>query len=579
MRSTQAVFAVLLVASTFACTAGERTLVAPAPTRAPRLRADRVGHAKAGAARARGSAGALFALATPSNGIAVEDMTAGITADSLARTLVGPGVAISNVTYTGAPAAAGVFASDPLTVGITSGIVLSTGAAATVIGPNQLDDATTDWSLPGDAQLSALVGNNPTFDASVLEFDFVPDSSVVYLSAYVFGSEEYNEFVNSDFNDAMAFYVNGVNCALVGGKPVSINAINNGYMNSGDTVSNPDLFRNNALPNGGGSINTELDGLTRVLTCAAPVTKGVSNHLKLAIADVYDGLFDSDVFIGAGALTTIPPVPVPVPHAVPAYDVSGVDCAPVGATITLDGSGSNEPGSAIVSWQWHYGASVIGTGETFTRHFDVGTWPLSLVVTDVNGATATTPFTITVPAPPPSGTSLTETPDHLWPPNHKYAAIAVAASVVPACGSTALPLIGGWVESNEPDNMKATKGKKGDDEGDGNTIGDIQVARPNHQVLRSSNANPRVPFNPVTDKLELRAERAGNDSARVYTIVMTVDGVPTDTATVVVAHDQHGHGSAHGDGNEGDKNGKGSKGDTSHENGGSHSSGDQGHRG
>ena len=217
--------------------------------------------------------------------------------------------------------------------------------------------------------MTTLVGGNPTFDASVLQFDFVPDSSTIYIGAYVFGSEEYNVFVGSDFNDAMAFYVNGTNCALVGGQPVSINAINNGYPYGTPPASNPSLYRDNTSASGK-TINTELNGVTRVLQCAAAVNKGVTNHIKLAIADAYDGLYDSDVFIGGGALTTIPSKPIPVPHAVPAYDVSGVDCAPVGAMITLDGSGSNEPGGAIVSWQWHYGASVIGTGVP-----SVSTWP------------------------------------------------------------------------------------------------------------------------------------------------------------------------------------------------------------
>lgn len=540
MRLASGLLAIVVAAAAFACSAGERTPLGPAASQRGVVRPERVGHAKR-AMPMRSPGGALFSLTAPASGIVVQDMTAGITADSLARTLVGPGVAISNVTYTGAPGAAGIFASDPLTVGITNGIVLSTGSATAVIGPNQFDDVTTDWGLPGDAQLSRLVGNNQTFDASVLQFDFVPDSNRVYISAYVFGSDEYSEFVNSDFNDAMAFYVNGANCAVVGGKPVSINAINNGYLNDGDSTSNPQLFRDNAIADGA-PINTELDGLTRALTCVATVNKGVTNHVKLAIADVYDGLFDSDVFIGAGALTTTPPVPVPVPVAVPAYTVGAADCTPPGAQVTLDGRAStDDPGGSIVRWEWLYGSGVIGTGATFTRHFDPGTWPLSLRVTDASGATARAAFSIAVPWPAAAGSSLGATPGQLWPPNHKYMDIAVAATASSGCGN-APPVVGGWVVSSEPDNVEPQKGKKkSDDSGDGNTTGDIRVTRPDGTVLVSSNAAPVVPFNPMTDRLQLRAERAGNDGARVYTIVMTVDGVAADTATVVVSHDQRGH--------------------------------------
>jgi len=77
----------------------------------------------------------------------------------------------------------------------------------------------------------------------------------------------------------------------------------------------PGLYRNNDLDDGGGSIDTEMDGLTDVLTCQASVNAGATNTVKLAIADASDQQFDSVVFIGAGGVTTQPPpsgsLPVP----------------------------------------------------------------------------------------------------------------------------------------------------------------------------------------------------------------------------------------------------------------------------
>jgi hypothetical protein len=55
-----------------------------------------------------------------------------------------------------------------------------------------------------------------TFDATVLEFDFVPTFSTVQFQ-YVFSSEEYSDFSNTSFNDVFAFFVNGVNIAVVPG--------------------------------------------------------------------------------------------------------------------------------------------------------------------------------------------------------------------------------------------------------------------------------------------------------------------------------------------------------------------------
>ena len=142
-------------------------------------------------------------------------------------------------------------------------------------------------SPSGDVDLSSLAGF-PTFDATVLEFDFVPQNPTVQFR-YVFSSEEYSDFSNTIFNDVFGFYVNGQNCALVPGtgEPVSVNTINNGNDNGGDTTPHhPELFIDNVRPSP--SIDTEMDGLTVVLTCSANVNVGQQNHMKLATADASD---------------------------------------------------------------------------------------------------------------------------------------------------------------------------------------------------------------------------------------------------------------------------------------------------
>ena len=131
-----------------------------------------------------------------------------------------------------------------------------------------------------------------TNDAAILQFDFVPQFSTVQFD-YVFGSEEYLEYVNEGFNDVFGFFVNGVNCATVPGTegtPVSVDTINTGV--------NTGFFRNNA----GASIDTELDGLTTMLQCDAAVNPGVTNTMRLAIADGGDSILDSAAFIRAGSL-------------------------------------------------------------------------------------------------------------------------------------------------------------------------------------------------------------------------------------------------------------------------------------
>jgi uncharacterized repeat protein (TIGR01451 family) len=86
------------------------------------------------------------------NAIQVNDLTSSaVTAQALAQSLVGPGVQISNVTYTGAPRAAGTFTSASNILGFTNGIVLSSGSVRNVVGPNCSESISVDNGQPGDA--------------------------------------------------------------------------------------------------------------------------------------------------------------------------------------------------------------------------------------------------------------------------------------------------------------------------------------------------------------------------------------------------------------------------------------------
>lgn len=245
-------------------------------------------------------AAALLVAATAHAGLLVRDLGQGPSAQDMVNALVGTGVSVFNVQYAGATNASGLFCSGTGIIGFENGILLTSGSARGVIGPNNNNVSSTDNGLGGDPDLTALINGTPTFDAAVLQFDFIPDSDTVQFQ-YVFASEEYNVFVNS-FNDVFAFFVNGVNQALIPGTTtaVSIDTINNGA--SSGVSTGPCMNCQFFIDNVDGHLNLHVGGLTTVLTLTAPVLAHQVNHMKIGIADAGDHNLDSSVFIQAGSL-------------------------------------------------------------------------------------------------------------------------------------------------------------------------------------------------------------------------------------------------------------------------------------
>ncbi len=294
-----------------------------------------------------------MAAAGGNGSIVTSDLTGVLTATDLVQMLLGTGVTVSNITFTGDPIAAGTFHADDSTIiGFSDGIILGSGNIADVDGPNIDDGISTGNSVAGDSDLDALIPQS-TNDAAVLEFDFVADSELVTFE-YVFTSDEYNEFVNSSFNDVFAFFLDGSNIALIPGTgiPVAINNVHSGnpYDITGATGSYPQYYRNNDTSDGGGAIDTEMDGLTTVFTAVASgLTPGGTHHIKLAIADAGDYALDSNVFIRAesfvsGKLSLTPPDAtndVNTSHTVTAKVLNAAGQPVEGATVTFTVTGAN----------------------------------------------------------------------------------------------------------------------------------------------------------------------------------------------------------------------------------------------
>lgn len=228
--------------------------------------------------------------------------------------LLGGGVSVSNVTFTGGAEMRGRFEGTS-NLGIDTGLILATGDIAVAIGPNNSGSESDGGGVAGDAQLDALVGST-TNDAAVLEFDFVPSSDTIRFF-YVFGSEEYAEYVCSDFNDVFAFFLSGpnptggnynnYNMARIPGTniPVAINSINPGVAGIyGDPTSCTSLAYSSLYTDNTSGTTIEYDGFTDVLEASANVVACSTYHIKIAIADVTDGAFDSGVFIKAKSFSS-----------------------------------------------------------------------------------------------------------------------------------------------------------------------------------------------------------------------------------------------------------------------------------
>jgi hypothetical protein len=142
--------------------------------------------------------------------------------------------------------------------------------------------------------------------------------------------------------------------------------------------------------------------------------------------------------------------------------------------------------------------------------YSLGVTPVLLTATDPSGAFSQASGNVTVvDTTGPTITAPITSPAGLWPPNHKMVDVMVSYGATDNCGAASCVLT---VSSNE-----AVNGV-----GDGNTSPDWTVID-NHHV-------------------QLRAERAGNGSGRVYTITVTCTDTHGNksvrTGTVLVAHNQ-----------------------------------------
>ena len=251
--------------------------------------------------------------------------------EALVDYLLGEGVEVSNITFSGDLDQIGSFDAQNTNIAITDGVMLATGNIDVAIGPNDAGGAGLGGgnSGAGDPDLTALSTFN-TNDAAILEFDFVPTGDSLIFN-YIFGSEEYNEYVCGTVNDAFGFFLSGpgitgpyslnaTNLAVIPNPiledetiPVTINTVNNGTAGFSGNATNCNQVSaqwnlNTAYyidnDNNNDPTSVQLDGFTVVLTAAAQVQCGQTYHIKIAIADAGDTAWDSAVFLEGGSFAS-----------------------------------------------------------------------------------------------------------------------------------------------------------------------------------------------------------------------------------------------------------------------------------
>ena len=234
--------------------------------------------------------------------------------------LLGNGIQAFNITYQGGTNQLGYLTGGDEVFSINSGLVLSSDVSVNLACPTDwqtcngcLGNGFNDQDLLDIANsVPPLIGQsfsvNSVNDGCVLEFDFIAAGDTVSFD-YVFGSDEYETWINTQYNDVFAFFLSGpgitgpynspagfpggaVNIAGVPNTdpnlPITISSVNSG--------TNPEYYIDNQ-----GGTDVCINGYTVPFTAMYPVECGETYHIKLAIADGSDTALESIVVLEEGS--------------------------------------------------------------------------------------------------------------------------------------------------------------------------------------------------------------------------------------------------------------------------------------
>jgi hypothetical protein len=183
------------------------------------------------------------------------------------------------------------------TEGSTYGI-FTTGNAAFADDPNTAGNTGEGWFTTNPA-MGAKV-----YDWNTYRFDLAAATAGCLAFDFKFYSDEFPEFVGSQFNDAFIAQL-GSPAVTVDPTTGAINAPGNFAAGAGDMIS-----VNESGPSAtseAAALGTTYDGATALLTARVPVTPGATNSLFLTLFDQGDSAYDSAAFVDNVRYETIDP--------------------------------------------------------------------------------------------------------------------------------------------------------------------------------------------------------------------------------------------------------------------------------
>jgi PKD repeat protein len=233
--------------------------------------------------------------------------------ENIGNVLFGDCLEVENIQFNGSPRAIAYFFDEHEMIGFQEGLLITTGDAKIAKGLNNLFGAGVSNGTPGLAILNAAIPEGATFNAASISFDFTTSQDSVVASNFVFASEEYPEYVGSQFNDVFGFFIKPdqapnaayENLALIPGTTndvVSINTINH--------LTNQDYYIENTLPNLQLVKTYQYDGFTKQIEIVKQLSSNQKYNFLVAIADASDEVYDSGVFIEAGSFAGYEPKPI-----------------------------------------------------------------------------------------------------------------------------------------------------------------------------------------------------------------------------------------------------------------------------